>query len=74
MRDILKEAYDQCPPNTSKWVGPDKTHGESLEAFQSVLHAATLMEGKGLIVVQEVHRESQTTARYADRIKFLRLK
>lgn len=74
MRDVLKEAYDQCLPNTSKWVGPDKTRGESLEAFQSVLHAAKLMEDEGLIVVQEVHRESQTAARHADRIKFLRVK
>ena len=74
MRDVLNQAYEECPIGDSKWVTYDIDRGETLEGFQSVLAAATVMCAAGKLVVQETHHESHSGKRLTDRIKFMRLR
>jgi hypothetical protein len=74
MRDILKDAYEECNVGDTKTVGPDQSAGESIDSFQSVRMAAEYMQEKGLIHVKNMHRESQSGNSLIDLVTFVRLK
>lgn len=74
MKDVIKNFYDNCPVGGTATAVPDRSLGESLEGFQSVLIAAEVMRDNGLIHIKQVHRESQTGKRLIDAIIFMRLK
>lgn len=75
MRDIAKEAYEACPVGGTGWMRPDLSRGETLAGFQMVAEmSAPAMQEAGIILVQEMHRESQTGHRMVDAIKFMRVR
>lgn len=75
MRDIAKETYEACAVGATGWMRPDTTKGESIDGFQYVAKvSAPALQDAGLIVIQEMHRESQTGEQLVDAISFIRLK
>lgn len=75
MRDIAKEAYESCSIGSVGWMRPDSAKGETISAFQAVAQiSAPALQDAGLIIIQELHRESQTGQRLVDAIKFVRLR
>lgn len=74
MRDIAKEAYEACDVGATGWMRPDSTKGESIDGFQAVVEiTAPALQDEGLIIIQEMHRESQTGQQLVDAIRFIRL-
>ena len=53
---------------------PDPTKGESVAEFQAVVKVAQTMESDGLIVIDELHLESQSGSRHVDAICFTRMR
>lgn len=75
MRDIAKESYEACAIGAIGWMRPDSTKGESIDGFQAVVeNSAPALHNQGLIIIQEMHRESHTGQRLVDAIKFVRLR
>lgn len=75
MRDIAKEAYEACPVGGTGWMRPDLSRGETLASFQMVAKiSASAMQEAGIILIQEMHRESQTGQRMVDAVKFMRIR
>lgn len=74
MRDVAKEAYEKCHVGSSGWMRPDPTKGESVAEFQAVVKVAQTMESDGLIVIDELHLESQSGSRHVDAICFTRMR
>lgn len=73
MRDIIKEAYENCEIEKVGFARPDPQKGDTLEGFQAVLLAAESMQERGLIFIQKVHRESQSGKSMIDLIQFMRV-
>lgn len=73
MRDIAKEAYENCAVGATAYIRPDSARGEKVDNFQGVIIVAEAMQADRKIVIQEVHRESQTGHRLIDAIRFMRL-
>ncbi|NEX60171.1 hypothetical protein [Noviherbaspirillum galbum] len=74
MRDVAKQAYEATKIGATGWMRPDATKGETLEGFQSVFHSAQAMQDAGLILIQQVHRESASGKKLIDAIQFMRAK
>ena len=74
MRDIIKEAYENCDVGAVGYAQLDPQKGDTLETFQSVMLAAESMQERGLIFIQKTHRESQTGKSMIDLIQFMRVK
>lgn len=74
MRNVAMQAYEKTQVGKSGWMSPDPAKGESLEAFQAVVRAAHTMQENGLILIQELHRESQSGKELVDAIRFMRMK
>lgn len=73
MRDIAKEAYENCAIGATAYICPDPARGEKVENFQDVIIVAEAMQADSKIAIQEVHHESQTGYRLIDAIRFVRL-
>jgi hypothetical protein len=73
-RDVMQEAFNSAEVDKECTVRPDLRAGETLEGFQSVVHAADLLSGQGAIHLVEKHRESHTGNRFVDAIRFVRLR
>jgi hypothetical protein len=72
--DIMTKAYQDAKVGNKCILCPDLKAGETLEDFQVVAAAASLMSEQRLIFLHEPpHRESQTGHRYIDAIYFTRL-
>lgn len=74
MRNVAMQAYEKAQVGKSSLMRPDPAKGESLEGFQAVVQAAHTMQENGLILVQELHRESQSGKKLVDAIRFMRMK
>lgn len=75
MRDLAKDAYENCAIGATGWMRPDPRLGETLEGFQAVAEiSAPALQDAGLIILQELHRESRSGRRLVDAIKFVRLR
>lgn len=73
MIDLAKQAYDRIPVGGMGWIRPSGSGLDQLENFEAVVLAATGMQENRLILVQELHRESQTGRSFVDAIKFMRV-
>lgn len=73
MRDVAQESYSNCKVGATGWIRPDFARGETLDGFQSVLLVAEVLQEDRKILIQEVHRESQTGRKLIDAIRFMRL-
>jgi hypothetical protein len=73
MNDPLQDAYDRTPVDG---IGGAATPADvqELEGFKAVVTTAQIWEAEGLIKILDLHRESQTTNRLVDFIRFRRLK
>lgn len=74
MRDVAKNSYENCEIGETRWIRPDLSRGETLDGFQSVLLAAQVMQENGKILIETIHRESQTGHSLVDAIMFIRVK
>ena len=70
----LAEANDKVNVGDTGWMKPNSDIGETLQGFQQVAYAATVMQKDGLIHIVEMHRESMTGYGMADLIKFVKMR
>jgi len=72
MRDIAGEAIDATTVGGRGAMKPAPE--DSLSDFQAVVAEADRLQAAGVILIIQKHRESQTAARFVDRVLFQRLR